>query len=63
MLSFSTLNFYVLLHLINASKIDFVYRLPLRLQFFLLVVLRPNEGHGFLILEVFRCHTTTHHSR
>ena len=25
--------------------------------------LRPNAGHGFLILEVSRSHTTTHHSR
>jgi hypothetical protein len=27
------------------------------------VALRPNAGHGFLILEVSRSHTTTHHSR
>jgi len=27
------------------------------------VALRPNEGHGLLILEVSRSHTTTHHSR
>ena len=25
--------------------------------------LRPNAGHGLLILEVSRSHTTTHHSR
>jgi len=27
------------------------------------VALRPNAGHGLLILEVSRSHTTTHHSR
>jgi hypothetical protein len=27
------------------------------------VVLRPNAGHGLLILEVSRSHTTTHHIR
>jgi len=27
------------------------------------VALRPNAGHGHLILEVSRSHTTTHHSR
>ena len=32
-------------------------------DFFFSVALRPNAGHGFLILEVSRSHTTTHHSR
>jgi hypothetical protein len=27
------------------------------------VALRPNAGHGLLVLEVSRSHTTTHHSR
>ena len=27
------------------------------------VALRPNAGHGLLILEVSRSHTTTHHCR
>ena len=27
------------------------------------VALRPKAGHGLLILEVSRSHTTTHHSR
>ena len=27
------------------------------------VALRPNAGHGLLILDVSRSHTTTHHSR
>jgi len=27
------------------------------------VALRHNAGHGLLILEVFRSHTTTHQSR
>jgi len=31
--------------------------------FFFAVALRPNAGHGLLILEVSRSHTTTHHSR
>ena len=30
---------------------------------FFFVALRPNAGHGPLILEVSRSHTTTHHSR
>ena len=31
--------------------------------FFFLVALRPNAGHGLLILEVSTSHTATHHSR
>ena len=31
--------------------------------FFSPVAQRPNAGHGLLILEVSRSHTTTHHSR
>jgi len=31
--------------------------------FFFIVALRPNAGHGLLILEVSRSHTTTHYSR
>jgi len=31
--------------------------------YFFPVALRPNAGHGLLILEVSRSHTTTHHSR
>jgi len=27
------------------------------------MALRPNAGHGLLILEVYRSHTTTHHRR
>ena len=30
---------------------------------FFSVALRPNAGHGLLILEVSRSHTTTQHSR
>ena len=30
---------------------------------FFSVALRPNAGHGLLILEVSKSHTTTHHSR
>jgi len=32
-------------------------------RFFSPVALRPNAGHGLLILEVSISHTTTHHSR
>jgi len=31
--------------------------------FFFAVALRPNAGHGLLILDVSRSHTTTQHSR
>jgi hypothetical protein len=31
--------------------------------YFFVVALRPNTGHGLLILEVFRSHTTTYHIR
>jgi hypothetical protein len=30
---------------------------------FFFVALRPNAGHGLLVLEVSRSHTTMHHSR
>ena len=33
------------------------------LLFFFLMALRPNVGHGLLILEVSGSHRTTHHSR
>jgi len=33
------------------------------ITFFFSVALRPNAGHGLLVLEVSRSHTTTHHSR
>jgi len=32
-------------------------------SFFFAVALRPNAGHGLLILEFSRSHTVTHHSR
>jgi len=32
-------------------------------SFFFPVALRPNAGHGLLILEVSRLHTMTRHSR
>jgi len=34
----------------------------LYMHFFPPVTLRPNAGHGLLILEVSRSHTTTHQS-
>ena len=30
---------------------------------FFFATLRPNAGHGLLVLDVSRSHTTTHHSR
>jgi len=45
----------------NADEKDKIISLIL-ISFFP-VALRPNAGHGFLILEVSRSHTTTHHSR
>jgi len=39
-----------------------VFRIVITIYFFS-VALRPNAGHGLLILEVSRSHTTTHHSR
>ena len=35
----------------------------LYIYIFFPVALQPNAGHGLLILEVSRSHTTTHHSR
>ena len=40
--------------------------IPLRgnmIRDFFYMALRPNAGHGLLILEVSRSHTTTQHSR
>jgi hypothetical protein len=31
-------------------------------KYLFIVTLRPNAGHGLLILEVSRSHITTHHS-
>jgi hypothetical protein len=31
--------------------------------YFFILALRPNAGHGLLILEVSRSHTTTYRSR
>ena len=43
---------------------QFVLFLPRALlQHFFIVALRPSAGHGLLILEVSRSHTTTQHSR
>jgi len=39
------------------------YQVTLITLFFFAVALRPNAGHGLLILEISRSHTTTHHSR
>jgi hypothetical protein len=40
----------------------FTYFVSLKYYIFF-VALRPNAGHGLLILEVSRSHTTAHHSR
>jgi len=52
----------------NAKEVWFAWRIPEKNTntywfFFFAVALRPNAGHGLLILEVSRSHTTTHHSR
>jgi len=35
----------------------------LEILFYFLMVVRPNAGHGLIILKASRSHTTTHHSR
>jgi hypothetical protein len=36
---------------------------PMHLTVFFSMALRPNSGHGLLLIEVSRSHTTTYHSR
>ena len=50
------------------AKIRYIYKHTYMLQIYvfvyiILVALRPNAGHGPLILEVSRSHTTKQHSR
>ena len=45
------------------SEISHAIKIMVLKYFFFLVALRPNAGHGFLILDVSRSHITTHHSR
>ena len=52
---------YVYLSVIKTTH--FQIRAAIKDTFFFAVALRPNAGHGLLILEVSRSHTTTHHSR
>ena len=40
-----------------------VFYFTLLIYLFFPVALRPNAGHGLLMFEVSRSHTTTHHSR
>jgi len=42
------------------SLINFII---VKLIFFVCVALQPNAGHGLLVFEVSRSHTTTHHIR
>jgi hypothetical protein len=56
----SKLHFY-LWHITVEYKIWILLRIIHIIYF--LVALRPNGGHGLLILEVSRLHTTMHHSR
>ena len=44
---------------------DTTTKITNKMHFFFIfaVALRPNAGHGLLILEISRSHTTTHHSR
>ena len=46
-------------YVISASE----FVLSTNITFFPPVALRPNAGHGLLILDVSGSHTTTHHSR
>ena len=54
----SYLTFNTSIPILNKALYQFV---PFR--FFFSVALRPNAGHGLLILEVSKSHTATHHSR
>jgi len=46
------------------SQLHFICRTALvKEETFFSVALRPNAGHGLLILEVSSSHTTTHHSQ
>ena len=49
-------------HIIFIPPVDEIFTVFMRASFFS-VALRPDVGHGLLILEVSRSHTTTHHSR
>ena len=40
-----------------------LFELICNIHYFFPVALRPNAGHGLLILEASRSHTATHHSR
>ena len=58
--------FFILGALCNSTQCWVFYlRAPISMEiiFFFPLALRPNAGHGLLILEVSRSHTTTHHSR
>ena len=47
----------------SRRRSTFVFVVLLKFFFLFSVALRPHAGHGLLILEVSRSHTTTHHSR
>jgi len=57
------INYFIIV--INAYSIIIVIIIIFILFIFLFfaVALRPNAGHGLVICEVSRSHTTTHHSR
>jgi len=48
---------------VAAKACKFLRCLTLSFFLFFAVALRPNVGHGLLILEVSRPHITTHHSQ
>jgi hypothetical protein len=50
------------LNSLSVAIVDFTKSSFYYVSFFS-VALRPNAGHGLLILEVSSSHTTTHHSR
>jgi len=58
----TTLHYATRGHIYNLSILCYKYH-TLSTALFLCVALRPNAGHGLLILDVSRSHTTTHHSR
>ena len=58
---------YTLMYLQGKDKYNTTPGVPFFLSFFLsfffLSGRQPTVGHGFLIQEIFRSHTTTHHSQ
>jgi len=47
----------------RGSCTDMVFSKGIMLNHFFTVALRPNAGHGLLMLEISKLRTTTHHTR